>query len=104
MIIEHMIFQVPEKDFPTFMEGEKVWTQSLMGCPGLVNKEIWIDRADCTKVHLVITWASMVQWKSIPESLLEEIHEAATEARGGKSFKLLETKEYDYQNAMTGFM
>lgn len=104
MVVEYLLYEVKEGDLPLFMDAEQLWTDFLSGYSGFINKDIWVDREDPTKVAIIIKWASMIQWKSIPQSMVDDVEERCKEICGGKTFKLLESKQYDYQNALAGFM
>ncbi|MEJ6392560.1 TIGR03792 family protein [Gymnodinialimonas sp. 2305UL16-5] len=80
--IEHLTVAIPPDTITAFLEADSaVWTATLSQQPGYTAKEVWVDRTDPTRVHLIIRWESYEAWKSVPADLL-----AATDAKMTETF------------------
>lgn len=83
MILEHLTTRVPVADQPAFLAADAaIWTATLAAQPGFLGKEVWRDADDPAHLHLIIRWASLADWKGIPQSLLAETDARFTAALG----------------------
>lgn len=74
MVIEFLTFTVPAVQRAAFLARDaEVWTTGLAQHPGYLGKEVWVDADDPTQVTCVIRWASLAEWKSFPESRIQEL-------------------------------
>jgi uncharacterized protein (TIGR03792 family) len=74
MVVEFLTFTVPEDELAEWLVAEaEHWTRFLERQPGFVRKERWRSVDDPTAVHAVIWWASMEQWKAIPQDELDSV-------------------------------
>jgi uncharacterized protein (TIGR03792 family) len=77
MVVEFLTFTVPVDEQDVWLEIEaQHWTRYLERQPGFVRKEMWTSADDRTRVHAVIWWASLEQWKAIPAEELAEVADA----------------------------
>jgi uncharacterized protein (TIGR03792 family) len=95
MIIEWLRYRVPTEFQTAFLEADaRLWTQTLAAQPGFLGKESWLEPADAQTLTLVIRWASLAEWKSIPVSVLETADRAFITALG-KNFEMLESRSFE---------
>ena len=73
MIIEWLRFKVPPEKLEAFIQrDEEVWTAGLKKFPGFLGKEILVDSVE-NEVVMLIRWESKDQWKSVPQSTIDEL-------------------------------
>jgi uncharacterized protein (TIGR03792 family) len=90
MIIEWLRFKVsPEKSEAFIQRDEEVWTAGLKSFPGFLGKETWIDR-DRGEVVMLIRWKTREQWKSVPQSVIDELDGKMGELQ----MSIAESREY----------
>lgn len=73
MVIEWLTFDVAENERSEWLDVEEsVWSRFLETQPGFVRKEMWVEDGDPDRVHAVIWWNSVEEWKRItPEQVAE---------------------------------
>lgn len=77
MVVESLTFEVPVDELAEWLRHEEThWSRFLERQDGFVRKEMWRSIDEPTKVHAVIWWASMAQWKAIPAEDLAGVVEA----------------------------
>lgn len=73
-VIEFLTFDVPDSERSEWLQVEEQhWSRFLERQDGFVNKQIWENSDNPGKVHAVIWWESMEQWKAIPKDELASI-------------------------------
>jgi len=73
MIIEWLRFKVPSEKWEAFiLRDQEVWTAGLKSFPGYLGKEIWVDAVE-NEVVMLIRWETREQWKSVPQSTIDEL-------------------------------
>jgi uncharacterized protein (TIGR03792 family) len=94
MVIEWLRYRVPTEFQAAFLEADaRIWTPTLAAQPGFLGKESWLE-LDTQTVTLVIRWASLADWKSIPVSGLEAADRAFIAALG-RAFEMLESRTFE---------
>lgn len=74
MIIEQLNFTIPTDLQSIFIEiDEKVWTRYFSQFDFFVLKEVWVDTVNTNTLSVVIHWASLESWKSIPKVDLDRL-------------------------------
>lgn len=77
MVVEFLTFDVDPAERTEWLEIEaRHWSRFLEQQDGFVRKEMWQSADDERKIHAVIWWDSMEQWKAIPQEALDEVIEA----------------------------
>jgi uncharacterized protein (TIGR03792 family) len=77
VVIEFLSFRVDPAERAAWMEvEEQAWSRFLERQAGFVRKQLWIDVDDEHHVHVMIEWASVDHWKSIPHDQLAAVDEA----------------------------
>jgi uncharacterized protein (TIGR03792 family) len=77
MVIEFLTFDVDPAERETWLQiEERHWSRFLEQQDGFVSKQMWQSADDETKIHAVIWWESMEQWKAIPQEALDAVVEA----------------------------
>lgn len=77
MVVEFLTFAVPVSEREDWLALEaQHWSRFLERQDGFVRKEMWVAADDPTAVHAVIWWASLEQWKAIPEADLAAVADA----------------------------
>lgn len=95
MVIEWLKFRVaPELREKFIQDDEAIWTAALIKFPGYLGKQVWIDPKVPEEIVLVSHWETMEQWKSIPQSMLDEIEKKFAKKMGKASYKMLEFRQY----------
>jgi uncharacterized protein (TIGR03792 family) len=94
MVIEWLRYRVLTEFQTAFLEADaRLWTATLAAQPGFLSKESWLEPAEPQAITLVIRWASMTDWKSIPVSVLEATDRAFVLALG-RNFEMLESRTF----------
>ncbi len=90
MVIEWLRFKVPQEKWEAFIQrDEEVWTAGLRSFPGFLGKEIWVDPVE-NEVVMLIRWQTKELWKSVPQSLINEL-----DAKMGElQMPIAESREY----------
>ncbi len=95
MVIEWLKFQVSEELRETFIQkDEAIWTTTLAKHPGFLGKQVWINAHKADEVILVIHWANVHAWKSIPPNVLEATEKRFAEQMGAGTYKIVEAAEH----------
>ncbi|MEG4206528.1 TIGR03792 family protein [Microcoleus sp. Pol7_A1] len=90
MIIEWLRFKVPPEKWEAFIRrDEEVWTTGLRNFPGYLGKEIWVDAVE-NEVVMLIRWETREQWKSVPQSTIDELDAHM----GDLQIAIAESREY----------
>ncbi|MCU0542700.1 MAG: TIGR03792 family protein [Oscillatoriaceae cyanobacterium Prado104] len=90
MIIEWLKFKVPAEKSDAFIKrDEEVWTAGLKSFPGFLGKETWIN-TEQEEVVMLIRWRSREEWKSVPQSIIDELDSKMGELQ----MPIAESKEY----------
>ncbi|MEG4571672.1 TIGR03792 family protein [Microcoleus sp. N3A4] len=90
MIIEWLRFKVPPEKWEAFIRrDEEVWTAGLRNFPGYLGKEIWVDAVE-NEVVILIRWETRKQWKSVPQSTIDELDNQM----GDLQIAIAESREY----------
>jgi uncharacterized protein (TIGR03792 family) len=90
MIIEWLRFKVPPEKWEAFIRrDEEVWTAGLRNFPGYLGKEIWVDAVE-NEVVMLIRWETREQWKSVPQSTIDELDSQM----GDLLIAIAESREY----------
>jgi len=90
MIIEWLRFKVPPEKWEAFIRrDEEVWTAGLRNFPGYLGKEIWVDAVE-NEVVILIRWETREQWKSVPQSTIDELDRQM----GDLLIAIAESREY----------
>jgi uncharacterized protein (TIGR03792 family) len=93
-VIEWYRCHVPSEFQSAFLEADaRVWAASLEVQPGFLSKESWLEPNESQTITLVIRWASLADWKSIPVSVVEATDRAFVLAVGRK-FEMLESRTF----------
>lgn len=73
MIVEHLVIRVPLDLQARFLALDAaIWTATLAGQPGYLGKEVWSERAEPERMHLMIRWTTREAWQAVPPALLAE--------------------------------
>lgn len=90
MVIEWLKFQVPQEKWEAFIQrDDEVWTAGLRSFPGFLGKETWVDPVQ-NEVVMLIRWETRELWKSVPQSIIEEL-----DAKMGElQMPIVESREY----------
>jgi uncharacterized protein (TIGR03792 family) len=90
MIIEWLKFKVPAEKCEKFiLRDEEVWTAGLKSFIGYLGKEVWVDAVE-NEVVMLIRWETREQWKSVPQSIIDELDAKM----GDLQMPLAESREY----------
>ncbi len=74
MIIEWLRFRMrPEQREAFIQRDHEVWNAGLQRFPGFLGKEVWLDPTTDTDVVSIVRWQTRENWKSIPQSELDEL-------------------------------
>ena len=90
MVIEWLRFKVPHEKWEEFIQrDEEVWTAGLRSFRGFLGKETWVDPVE-NEVVMLIRWETRELWKSVPQSLIDEL-----DAKMGElQMPIAESREY----------
>lgn len=95
MVVEWLKMQVAEELRETFIQkDEAIWTAALAKYPGFLGKQVWINPEKPEEIVLVIHWADLEAWKSIPADVAEATEKRFAEQMGAGTYKLVEAAEY----------
>lgn len=95
MVVEWLKVQVAEELREAFIQkDEAIWTAALAKYPGFLGKQVWINPHKPEEVILVIHWANLEAWKSIPAEVVEATEKQFSEQMGADTYKLVEGAEY----------
>ncbi|MEG3896150.1 MULTISPECIES: TIGR03792 family protein [unclassified Microcoleus] len=90
MVIECLRFKVPPEKWEAFIRrDEEVWTAGLRNFPGFLGKEILVDAVE-NEVVMLIRWETREQWKSVPQSTIDELDDQM----GDLQIAIAESREY----------
>jgi uncharacterized protein (TIGR03792 family) len=90
MVIEWLRFKVPPEKWEQFiLRDEEVWTAGLKSYPGYLGKEVWVDAVE-NEVLMLIRWETREQWKSVPQSTIDELDAKM----GDLHMPIAESREY----------
>lgn len=91
MVIEWLTFDVVESERSEWLTiEESVWSRFLETQPGFVRKEMWVEEGDPDRVHAVIWWNSVEEWKRITPEMVAEV-----DARLGRHLKDCTMRVFD---------
>jgi len=77
MVVEQLTFTVDPAERAEWLEiEERVWSRFLEQQDGFIRKEMWVEEGDEGRVHAVIWWESMAQWKAIGADTVSEVDES----------------------------
>lgn len=95
MVIEWLQVNVapPLREQYIQMDAE-LWTAFLSRYPGFLGKEIWINPNNAAELIIVIRWATLEDWKSIPAEDLQEVERQFNEAIGASNHRIVASAEY----------
>lgn len=83
MVIEWLKFRVsPELREKFIQKDAEIWTSMLTTYPGFLNKEVWVSPETPTEVVLIIRWASLEAWQSVPPERLVQTEQLFTQEFG----------------------
>jgi len=90
MVIEWLRFKVPHEKWEAFIQrDEEVLTAGLRSFRGFLGKETWVDPVE-NEVVMLIRWETRELWKSVPQSLIDEL-----DAKMGElQMPIAESREY----------
>lgn len=92
--IEWLKFQVPPDAQADFIQKDaEIWNPVLSSSPAYLGKEVWTNPNQADDVIFVIYWSSRIQWKAIPQDLLERTTQRFNEAVG-RDYPLAEAREF----------
>jgi len=90
MVIEWLRFKVPPEKWEQFiLRDQEVWTTGLKSFPGYLGKEVWVDAVE-NEVVMLIRWETKEQWKSVPQSIIDELDAKM----GDLQMPIAESREY----------
>ncbi|MCC3406259.1 MAG: TIGR03792 family protein [Microcoleus sp. PH2017_10_PVI_O_A] len=90
MVIEWLRFKVPPEKWEEFiLRDEEVWTVGLKSLDGYLGKEVWVDAVE-NEVVMLIRWETREQWKSVPQSKIDELDAKM----GDLQMPIAESREY----------
>lgn len=94
MVIEWLKVRVSPELREKFIEKDaEIWTAKLASYPGFLSKEVWMNPETPSEVVLMIRWASLEAWKSIPPEQLEQTEQHFNQ-EFGKEHQIIEAAEY----------
>ena len=95
MVIEWLKVQVdPEKRELYVQKDAEIWTAALSRYPGFLSKEVWISPEDLSELIIVIHWANLDNWKSIPAADLQRIEARFNQAMGDTKHAIVQSASY----------
>jgi uncharacterized protein (TIGR03792 family) len=94
MVIEWLKFRVsPELREKFIQKDAEIWTAMLASYPGFLNKEVWTDPKTPTEIVLIIRWANLEAWKSIPLERLVQTEQLFAQEFGDQHL-IIEAAQY----------
>ena len=89
--IEHLVFQVkPERLDEWLALDHELWTVGeAERWPGLLRKEVWLNRTVPGEVHCIITWQSLELWFAIDAQWLAENEQKFAARFGPEDYKFV---------------
>ncbi|MDP8964977.1 MAG: TIGR03792 family protein [Cyanobacteriota bacterium] len=94
MVIEWLKIKVSPELREKFIEKDaEIWTAKLASYPGFLSKEVWIHPETPSEVVLMIRWASLEAWKSIPSEQLQQTEQQFNQEFGNEHH-IIEAAEY----------
>ncbi|MFH7027698.1 MAG: TIGR03792 family protein [Heteroscytonema crispum UTEX LB 1556] len=94
MVIELLKVKIPPEQREKYIQKDaEIWTKALAKYPGFIGKEVWINPNNPQEVILIIRWATLEQWKAIPQAELDAIAKHF-DSTMGKSYPIVESLEY----------
>ncbi|MBD3884330.1 TIGR03792 family protein [Phormidium tenue FACHB-886] len=95
MVIEWLKVQVdPEQRELYVQKDAEIWTTALSKYPGFLSKEVWISPENFSELIIVIHWASLENWKSIPAADLQQIEAEFNQAMGEVEQSIVASSSY----------
>lgn len=74
MVVEWLTFVVDRSEARAWLTIEEaVWSRFLERQPGFVRKQMWVEQEDLDRIHAVIWWNSMEEWKRIGPEVVAEV-------------------------------
>lgn len=93
-VIEWLKFAVPAAEQSKFIEQEiAIWNPIDRRSPAFIRKEIWQDPESADNLIVVVYWSSQRQRKIIDPVTVKAAEQAFDQAMG-KSYPILEKKEF----------
>ena len=94
MVIEWLKFRVSPENREKFIQKDaEIWTAMLATYSGFLGKEVWIDPKAPTEIVLIIRWADLEAWKSIPPEQLAKTEQLFAQEFGDQH-PIIEAREY----------
>lgn len=94
MVIEWLKFRVsPELREKFIQKDAEIWTAMLASYPGFLSKEVWIDPKTPTEVVLIIRWANLEAWNSVPPERLKQTEQLFAQEFGDQH-PIIEAAQY----------
>jgi uncharacterized protein (TIGR03792 family) len=89
LAVEHLVFQVkPERLEEWLALDHELWTLGeSQTWPGMVRKEVWLNRLTPGEVHCVIYWQSEAQWLAIDAGWLAANGQRFAERFGADDYR-----------------
>jgi uncharacterized protein (TIGR03792 family) len=74
MVVEFLTFAISADELDEWLAvEERHWSRFLERQPGFVRKEMWRPAEHDDRMHAVIWWRSMEDWKAVPSAALDEV-------------------------------
>ena len=74
MVIEYLSFQIEPAGRDAWLRVEaQTWSRVLERQPGVVSKQMWVERDNPGEVFAVITWQDEASWHAIPAEELAAV-------------------------------
>lgn len=72
MVVEELTFEVAPAELEDWLvrEGD-AWDRRLAAHPGFLRKEVWQPDDGSGRVHVLVWWASVEEWKAVPRGVLQ---------------------------------
>lgn len=102
MVVEWLKVHVAEELREIFIQkDEAIWTATLAKYPGFLGKQVWINAQKPEEVILIIHWAHLEAWKSIPPDVLEATEKRFSEQMGSGTYKIVEAAEHQVRKFLS---